>query len=173
MDLFNTLLEWRAMRFWPIALAIIPVLAGSEPAPDKPPIEVRVIVERLVTEPLPNGREQRRFVPAGRIQEDDEIYYTVRIRNATGETVTHVTVARPIPANTIYVAGSAVGPAAVVTFSVDGGLTFASADALATRSPDGLERPASAADYTHIRWQLNYPLAPGATALARFRARLK
>jgi hypothetical protein len=30
-------------------------------------------------------------------------------------------------------------------------------------------RKATSDDYTHLRWQLRYPLAAGATALLRFR----
>ena len=35
---------------------------------------------------------------------------------------------------------------------------------------EGTTQLAPVAQYTHIRWQLRNPLAPGATALARFRA---
>jgi hypothetical protein len=56
-----------------------------------------------------------------------------------------------------------------VSFSVDGGKTFGPADSLMIEVEGSTQR-AQASQYTHIRWQLRNPLAPGATALARFRA---
>ena len=76
---------------------------------------------------------------------------------------------QPVPANTTYLADSASGPGAIVSFSVDGGETYAPAESLMIEV-EGAKQLAQAAQYTHIRWQLRNPLAPGATALARFRA---
>jgi hypothetical protein len=55
-----------------------------------------------------------------------------------------------------YLPGSAKGPDCDIEFSTDGGATFAA-------------RPGSG-EYTHVRWSMRRPLAPGATALLRFRA---
>ena len=63
--------------------------------------------------------------------------------------------------------GSASGPAAKVTFSTDGGQTFAAAR---DGSDDERHRARRSAEYTHIRWELTHALAPGAVALARFQA---
>jgi hypothetical protein len=82
-------------------------------------------------------------------------------------------VTKPIPRNTRYVAGSAAGPGADIDFSVDGGRTFGSPQRLAVRSPSGRGERESVENYTHIRWQLRYPLAPGAVALLRFRVVFK
>jgi hypothetical protein len=81
----------------------------------------------------------------------------------------NVAVVQSVPANTTYLADSAAGPGADVSFSVDGGRSFAPAQALRIEV-EGAQQLAQAAQYTHIRWQLRNPLAPGATALARFRA---
>jgi hypothetical protein len=55
-----------------------------------------------------------------------------------------------------YVTGSAAGPDCDVELSADNGATY---------SPGG--KPGA---YTHVRWLCQRPLAPGATALLRFRA---
>jgi hypothetical protein len=44
---------------------------------------------------------------------------------------------------------------------------------LKVRDPDGQARPASAADYTHIRWELKNALKGNSVAFVRFRARVK
>lgn len=116
------------------------------------------------------GTQERptfRMVPATRLAQGQVVYYTLKITNPTPVFANKVQVSQMIPANTAYVAGSAAGPGADVEFSVDGGQTFAPAGDL--KLADGVTR-APPGRYTHIRWQLRNPLAPGATALARFRA---
>lgn len=108
-----------------------------------------------------------RLAPATRLAQGQVVYYTLRITNPTPVFANKVQVSQMIPANTTYVSGSAAGPAAEIEFSVDGGQTFARAENL--RLADGVTR-APPERYTHIRWRLRNPLAPGATALARFRA---
>lgn len=129
------------------------------------------------------GRRVARLVPAGVLHQGQEIFYTVRIRNPATTPLQNVEVVQRIPQNTAYVPGSAAGPGAEVSVSADGGQTFGkegqlsmvdqSAMALTqATSPDreSLTRQAMPQDYTHIRWRLRYSLAPGAVALARFRA---
>jgi hypothetical protein len=72
-----------------------------------------------------------------------------------------------------YVADSAVGPGAEVSYSVDGGHTFERAEALKVPGTDGRLRRAVAADYTHIRWQLKNALKANSVAFVRFRALVK
>jgi uncharacterized repeat protein (TIGR01451 family) len=127
---------------------------------------VAEVRENVSTTP---GREVYRFVPARMLEQGQIVYYTVRITNQTTVPVRNVAVVQPVPANTVYIADSAAGPGAAVSFSVDGGNSFAAADALVAEV-EGTKQPAQPAQYTHIRWQLRNPLAPGATALARFRA---
>jgi uncharacterized repeat protein (TIGR01451 family) len=108
------------------------------------------------------------FAATTKLNLGDEIFYTVRVRNVTDAPLRDVIVSKEVPRNTHYVADSAVGPATIISFSVDGGTHFALPDAL-TAKP-GATRPVEPSDYTHIRWQLRHPLAPGATALLRFRS---
>lgn len=127
---------------------------------------VAEVRENVSTTP---GREVYRFVPARMLEQGQVVYYTVRITNQTTVPLRNVAVVQPVPANTVYIADSAAGPGAAVSFSVDGGHSFAAAAALVSEV-EGTKQPAQPAQYTHIRWQLRNPLAPGATALARFRA---
>lgn len=108
-----------------------------------------------------------RMVPASRLAQGQVVYYTVKITNPTPVFANKVQVSQMIPANTSYLVGSAAAPGADVEFSIDGGQTFAPAGEL--KLADGVTR-APPERYTHIRWRLRNPLAPGATALARFRA---
>lgn len=64
------------------------------------------------------------------IRQGQVVYYTVKIRNPAATAAHNVVVTRPVPANTRYVAESAAAPGAVVSFSIDGGKTFAPARGL-------------------------------------------
>ena len=137
-------------------------------AEDEPSdVATELIAEvRVSTTP---GREVYRFVPARMLEQGQVVYYTLRITNQTSVPLRNVAVVQPVPANTTYVADSASGPGATVSFSVDGGQSYGPADSLKIEV-EGSKQLAQAVQYTHIRWQLRNPLAPGATALARFRA---
>lgn len=129
--------------------------AGAAIAMGSGPLETEIVVEKLVPADPP-ARPTARFVPAGRLEAGDEVYYTVRVRNPGRSAVTDVQVTKRMPFGLHYRAGSATGPASDIEFSADGGRTFAA-------------RP-KAGDYTHVRWTLRRPLPPQSTALLRFRA---
>jgi uncharacterized repeat protein (TIGR01451 family) len=154
---------------WLFAAAVL--AAFCEPA--APAGEGSDVATELVAEVRENvsttpGREVFRFVPARMLEQGQVVYYTLRITNQTTVPLRNVAVVQPVPANTTYLADSASGPGADVSFSTDG-RTFSPAESLLI-DIEGSRQLAQAAQYTHIRWQLRNPLAPGATALARFRA---
>jgi uncharacterized repeat protein (TIGR01451 family) len=133
-------------------------------------IETETVAAVLGTRTLPDGTRTKEWLPATDIQQGQAVYYTVKIRNL-GTTAAHnVVITKAIPANTTYQPDSAAAPGAVVSFSVDGGATFAPARELVIRDPKGAQRAVTPETYTHIRWRMRYPLAPGAIAYARFRA---
>ncbi|MEQ1581359.1 MAG: hypothetical protein ABL964_12255 [Steroidobacteraceae bacterium] len=148
--------------------------ASEPPSPRSPDgipvtIETETVAAVLGTRTLPDGQRTKEWLPATEIQQGQVVYYTVKIRNP-GTTAAHnVLITKAIPANTSYLADSAAAPGATIAFSVDGGVTFAPARELFVRDAGGAQRAAAPANYTHIRWQMRYPLAPGAIAYARFR----
>lgn len=121
------------------------------------PLTTEIIVEKFEVETGPDGKERPRFVRATRLDAGDEVHYTLRVHNPGKQPVLDVVVTKRLPFGLGYLPGSAVGPACDVELSTDGGATFAPAS----------RKPAS---YSHVRWILRRPLAPGATALLRFRA---
>jgi len=133
------------------------------------PLQTSIEVARLEIVAGPGGHETRRWVPAGRLNTGDEVHYTVRVRNPGKQAVDAVVVTKRLPFGVHYLRGSATGPAAEVQFSVDGGKTFATPEALAGAGKKG-QRKSLENDYTHVRWVLSKPLGPASTALLRFRA---
>jgi uncharacterized repeat protein (TIGR01451 family) len=151
-----------------LVLALVSMTTFATLARATEAVELRTQLVAEVRESA--GTQERptfRMVPATQLAQGQVVYYTVRITNPTPVFANKVQVSQMIPANTTYLAGSAGGPGADVEFSIDGGRSFAPAAEL--KLADGVTR-APPGRYTHIRWRLRNPLAPGATALARFRA---
>jgi uncharacterized repeat protein (TIGR01451 family) len=148
-----------------LLMAFCELSASAEQGSDIATELVAEVRENVSTTP---GREVFRFAPARMLEQGQVVYYTLRITNQTTVPLRNVAVVQPVPANTTYLADSASGPGAEVSYSVDG-RTFSPADSLMI-DIEGTKQLAQATHYTHIRWQLRNPLAPGATALARFRA---
>lgn len=137
-----------------------------------PAIDVRTIAE-VETPVVEDGRELVHLSPATRVVPGDRVIYSVEIRNTGATDVIAPTVTRPLPEHMAYVAGSASGPGAEITFSVDGGTSFDRPENLRTAGPDGKLHIAKSYDYTHIRWQFKIVLKSKSVAYARFRAVVK
>jgi len=146
---------------------------GAPTATGSGPLSTETVVE-LLDPPSTDqpSHQRRRFIAADSVRAGDEVYYTIRVHNPGRAPVSNVVVTKRLPYGMLYARGSAVGPAAEIEFSVDGGETFAPPAELAVQATGQPPRRAATGDYTHVRWLLRYPLAPGATALLRFRATL-
>jgi len=159
------------LRNFCCTLAIV-LTAFSQPAAradEQSDIATELVAEVRENVSTTPGHEVYRYAPARMLEQGQVVYYTLRITNQSTVPLRNVAVVQPVPANTTYLADSASGPGAAVSFSVDGGKTFGPPEVLMI-SVEGSTQFAHASQYTHIRWQLRNPLAPGAIALARFRA---
>jgi len=135
-------------------------------------ISIRTIAE-VQRKIVVDGKEHVELRPATRVVPGDEVIYTLEVRNAGPLAAVAPAFAIPIPQHMIYVADSAVGPGALVSYSIDGGLSFDKPENLVIHGAQGQSRAAGPADYTDIRWVLRNTLKVGSVALARFRAVLQ
>ncbi len=154
--------------------AIGALFAGGFAAADEPinPLTIRAIAE-VETRSNEAGHEVVKLLPAARVVPGDRLIYTLEVRNSGATEVDAPSVTYAVPDHMKYVADSAVGPGAEVSFSVDGGHNFERAENLQVPGIDGRLRPAAAADYSHIRWQLKNKLKANSVAFVRFRALVK
>jgi uncharacterized repeat protein (TIGR01451 family) len=149
-----------------------PAAARGADAPTQDPrLAVKAIAER-VQPTSRDGHETTELVNADEVVPGDEVIYTLEIRNTSAVALPHPTVDYPIPEHMRYVANSAIGAGAEVSYSVDQGHRFDRPENLKIADAHG-ERPATAADYTHIRWQLKHVLKGNSVAMAHFRAVVK
>jgi len=149
---------------------------GVKPPAAAPQVQDALSVTSIAEVESPRadgGPGTAKLVRADRVVPGDEVIYTLVVRNTGGAAVAAPTVTQPVPEHTLYVADSAVGPGAEVSYSVDGGRTFDRAENLTVQGADGHPRPAVAADITHIRWQLKNSLKSNSVAFVRFRAVVK
>ena len=120
-----------------------------------------------------DGTKHTDIVPADHVLPGTEVIWNVNYEIVGTTPVTNAVITDPIPQNMVYVAGSAAGDKSDITFSVDGGKTWATADKLQVKNPDGSLRVALPKDYTAIRWILQGTLAPGAKGTVTFHAVLQ
>jgi len=120
-----------------------------------------------------DGSKHTDIVPAGRVLPGTEVIWNVNYEIVGTSPVTNAVITAPVPANMVYVAGSASGDKADITFSVDGGKTWGEADKLQVKNPDGTLRVATPKDFTTIKWVLQGTLAPGAKGTVTFHAVLQ
>ena len=117
-----------------------------------------------------SGEEQRRLVEATRVLPGEEILFTVTYANVGAQAAEDVTITNPVPGHMKYLEGSATGDGASITFSVDGGRNFGAPQDLVVTEAEGVQRPATANDYTHIRWIVGTDVAAGSSGAVQFTA---
>jgi uncharacterized repeat protein (TIGR01451 family) len=161
-------------RFSVLCGAVLSLHLGSLAAAQDPPdpLDIKAIAE-VEWRSVQAGHEVVKLVPADRVVPGDRVIYTLEARNTGASALESPIIIHAVPDHMRYIANTAVGPGAEVSYSVDGGHNFAHAEDLKVLGADGRMRPAVAADYTHIRWQLKNSLNANSVAFVRFRALVK
>jgi uncharacterized repeat protein (TIGR01451 family) len=164
---------YRAL-FYPTrgCLIAIGLIIGGSCLAGPDPISIKAIAE-VEQSSQSQGRETTKLIPADRVVSGDAVIYTLEVHNTAPTSVRHPVVTYPIPTHMTYTPDSAVGPGTEVTYSVDAGRSFDAPENLRVQEPGGQLRAATAADYTHIRWQLKNALKANSVAFVRFRVRMK
>lgn len=150
-----------------VTLAIISsaAMAGEEQIKVWSKAEIKTTVEK-------DGKKVEKKIPAVKVLPGKIVYYTTEFKNISKKSVDGINIINPIPKLTKYVKQSAYGKNTSITFSVDGGKTWARSDKLKKKGKDGKMVTATASDYTHIRWKYNGPLKSGSTGKATFQVTL-
>ena len=136
-------------------------------------IKVTTVAEIEVTEINKLGEKIVKRTKATRVVPGTEVIYTITAKNTGTEPADNIVVTNPVPPQTVYVDGSAFGAGTNITFSVDGGKTYNTPDKLSVKNATGVPRPATAEDYTNVRWTLPFSLQPGQEAPVWYRVRVK
>ena len=136
-------------------------------------IKLKTVAEIEVKKTNARGEVTIKREPVKTAVPGTEVIYTIKARNTGNQGANSIVVTNPIPKQMIYVDGSAFGAGTDVTFSVDDGKNYAKPDKLTVKDKDGNTIPATANDYTNVRWTLNFTLEPGQEAAVWYRAKVK
>ncbi len=133
------------------------------------PIDVQSIVQKQIVIETDDGATETQLVAANNVVPGDTVVYTITFQNVGDAPADDVVITNEIAEELEYVPGSATNGSMRIEFSADGGQTFGLASEL-TIVADGVERPATTTDYTHVRWVMQTELEVGGTGTASFAA---
>lgn len=118
------------------------------------------------------GEMAIRLTPIRKVAPGDQVVWTITAKNVCDRPAENIVIANPVPEHMTYVAGSAMGVGATITYSLDQ-QEFKDAAELTVSEAGGAVRTARPDEYRAIRWSYASPFAPGATAFVRYRAVVK
>ena len=147
------------------------VSISAHAAPATPgAVEIKNVAEVEVEVVDSKGNKMLKRQPVEKAVPGTEVIYTTTFKNLIAKPVGNIAITNPVPNDTTYKGGSATGANTDITFSVDGGKTFANPDKLKLKGKDGKERSALPAEYTDIRWTYKGDLGVGKSNDVSFRA---
>ena len=166
-------MSW-SRRLWIAPLvAVLPAVTSM--AEDLPRVRVGIQVEREVAHYNSAGELVLEREAVDHVEVGDVLVYSLQIVNDGPVAAVRAQVVDPIPENTVLILDSAAGDGTRITYSVDGGSSYAPYPVTQVVSRDGVEEevPVPAEDYTHVRWTLMQPLEPGEMRTGHFKVRVQ
>jgi len=156
-------------------LSLLFLVALPASAVEKKGIELKSTAEVDILVKNDKGEKEIVRVAAAdtNVTPGDTVIFTTHYQHHGEKPATNVVINNPMPEHMLYLDGTAEGKGTRIEFSVDQGQTFATADKLKIKNAEGKEQPASAADYTHIRWTIIGALQNGAKGSVSFKAKVK
>lgn len=152
------------------ALLMVPALAFAAP---KITMQVKASKEVTVKQ---NGKNVTKMMPVKGVNPGDVITYTITYKNEGNELAKDVVINDPIPEGCIYLAETAEGKGADITYSIDKGKTYNKPTILtyeaATPGGKSEKRVATPDDYTHIRWVVD-SVPAGGSGKVSFKVKVK
>jgi len=153
-----------------ILITLVPAAAAAQ---DGALVKLKseVLKEEVVVDDT--GTRVTRLIPVANAMPGEVLTFNISYTNEGDDEARDIVLTNPVPEHMLYKADSATGEGSRISFSVDGGATYGAPDSLSITGDDGQKRKAIPSDFTHIRWQLVYPVAPGGSGAVSFKASLK
>ncbi|MGB5180357.1 MAG: hypothetical protein WBP44_16710 [Gammaproteobacteria bacterium] len=162
----------KAIVFKLMSVLLLASTAGYA-AVDAGSVQLTSTAEVEVIETDAHGKQHSRRVAAAEVVPGKDVIYTLSFENVGTEPGNDIVIQNPVPEHTVYKTGSASGKDTRISFSVDDGQHFSSAELLTVTEADGSTRIAKASEYTTIRWHYTKPLQPGDKSSVEFRVVLQ
>lgn len=156
-------------------LALCMAVPATAAAPPKDAIEVTTMAVVDLVHKNEKGEKTvvQKDVSAAKIVPGDVVTFTLTYTNRGTQPATGVVITNPVPDHMTYLDKSAEGKGTKIDFSVNRGKSYDAPDRLTVKDAQGKVRPARGQDYTHVRWVLGTPLAPGGSGTVSFKAQVK
>jgi len=135
-------------------------------------VELKTEMYKVIEVPIENGASKIEWIQPNSITPGDRVGYRLIVENKGDKLAKDIVLNNPVPENTLYVDGSARGANSSIVFSVDQGKTFAKPEKLFIQK-DGKKLPATAKDYSNIRWILNSALKAGEKGSVQYVVQVK
>lgn len=135
-------------------------------------VELSTDMFKVVEVQKDNGTSKIEWINPENIVPGNKVGYRITVNNKGSEPAADIVLNNPVPENTTYVADSARGSNSKIEFSVDGGKQYAKPAQLFI-TKDGKKLPATAKDYTHVRWTLLSPLKAGDKSSVQYVVQVK
>lgn len=147
---------------------LLPGLAASAFAQEFTAVQT---IEKMVRTQQEDGTVDVSFSSAERVLPGEDLFYQLAYDNGSEDEAENVSLVMAVPSEVVYSENSVTSGDmdTSIAFSTDGGVSYAPRGEL-TVSQDGNPRPAVSEDITHIRWNFNDPVAPGAAGSVGFSA---
>jgi uncharacterized repeat protein (TIGR01451 family) len=160
--------QWNAVR---LVLVWVALVSATPLAAQSAELKPLVITARNQTADSAKAAGAQR-TDLAMARPGDRLGYTLAFTNTTKGTVKNVQFVDPLPQGLVYRIGSARADQAVrIDYSIDGGKSYAAQPVVVVmENGKRVEKPAPRTAYTHIRWTVIGPLAPGAQVTAGFQA---
>ncbi len=146
-------------------LVFLPCIALAE-------VEIKTEVFEVIEVIQEDGRSKLKWVAPQSIIPGDRVGYRIRFENTGKDPAENIVLNNPVPENTIYVDGSARGANSKIVYSVNGGQLFGTPEQLFIIK-EGKKLPATAKDYTNLRWTLITPLKAGEQGSVQYVVQVK
>lgn len=147
------------------------VITSQVLAQGTPKLELKVAETKVnLTPDEKSGKTKIVYKPG------DVIHYTITAQNVGDGVMTTPVVTDPVPAGVIYIQLSAKGQDAVITFSINNGMTYQNwPPTYIVKGTDGKDvvKNATPEMITHVRWELQKPLAPSEKKILEFEVKVK
>jgi uncharacterized repeat protein (TIGR01451 family) len=158
-----------------VAITLVLLMPVSAWTQQKGSIELKSVAEVEVTETNAKGEKEikRVDIAKAKVVPGDVVVFSTYYTNISNKPAEKVMITNPVPEHMLYLDRSAEGKGTAMEFSVNGGKSYNTPDKLSVTDASGKARKAVASDYTHIKWTVIKPVAPGGKGDVFFKAKLK
>ena len=150
---------------------------AQEPPADGPRVDVEIAVQQELVTGTEQGEPVREIRDVGLVTPGDVLIYTLRARNTGSSPAFEARLQDPIPDGTVLLPETVATEGTRVTASLDGGESWKTFPVFIPGGEDDTGQPvyvpAPGSAYTHLRWELDGPLPPGAAREVTFKVQVR